>query len=278
MAATEKVGNPADDVPAPRAVRRVALLVAYDGTPFHGFAVNDGVPTVAGALTAALEQVTNHPVHLVGAGRTDAGVHAWGQVVSVDVPASTDVANLPRALTALCRPAIVVRDVWIVRDDFSARFDALWRHYRYTILNTAIPDPFRANTSWHVRAPLDLRALRLASDPLIGERDFSAFCRKPDPDDVPAGTTPSMKRYVHLAAWSEPEPGIVRFEIRANAFCHQMVRSIVGTLVDIGVGRRHASDVMMLIRSGERREASPVAPPNGLCLWEVGYPHGTFPG
>lgn len=277
MAATEKVGNPADDSPASHGVRRVALLVAYDGTPFHGFAVNDGVPTVAGTLTTALEQITNQPVHLVGAGRTDAGVHAWGQVVSVDVPAATDVANLPRALTALCRPSIVVRDARIVRDEFSARFDALWRHYRYTILNTATPDPFRANTSWHVRTPLDLRALRLASDPLIGERDFSAFCRKPDPDDVPAGTTPSMKRYVHLAAWSEPEPGIVRFEIRANAFCHQMVRSIVGTLVDVGAGRRHASDVMMLIRSGERREASPVAPPNGLCLWEVGYPDGTFP-
>ena len=271
MAATEKVGNPADDVPAPRAVRRVALLVAYDGTPFHGFAVNDGVPTVAGALTAALEQVTNHPVHLVGAGRTDAGVHAWGQVVSVDVPASTDVANLPRALTALCRPAIVVRDAWIVRDDFSARFDALWRHYRYTILNTAIPDPFRANTSWHVRAPLDLRALRLASDPLIGERDFSAFCRKPDPDDVPAGTTPSMKRYVHLAAWSEPEPGIVRFEIRANAFCHQMVRSIVGTLVDVGLHRIAPGAISGILRSGARGQAGQVAPPEGLTLWEVGY-------
>lgn len=255
---------------------RVALLVAYDGTPYHGFAANEGVATVAGELKKALDRVTGRDVHLVGAGRTDAGVHAWGQVVSVDVPATTDVVNLPRAITALCRPAIVVRDAWVVHDDFHARFDALWRHYRYDILNTPVPDPFRANTSWHVRAPLDLRALRLASDPLIGERDFSAFCRKPDPDDVPAGTTPSMKRFVHVASWSTPDPGVVRFEIRANAFCHQMVRSIVGTLVDVGTGKRHAADVMMLIRSGDRKEASPVAPPNGLCLWEVGYPDGTF--
>ena len=253
-------------------VRRIALLVAYDGTPFNGFAANEGVPTVAGELTRALQQVTNHPVKITGAGRTDAGVHAWGQVVSVDVPAATDIAQLPRALTALCRPSIVVRDVRPVAAEFSARFDALWRRYRYTILNSATPDPFRANTSWHVRAPLDLRALRLASDPLIGERDFTAFCRKPDPADMPGGVEASMKRYVHEAAWSTPELDVVRFEIRANAFCHQMVRSIVGTLVDVGTGRRPAADVMMLMRSGDRREASPVAPPNGLCLWEVGYP------
>lgn len=138
---------------------RVALLVAYDGTPYHGFAANEGVATVAGELKKALDRVTGRDVHLVGAGRTDAGVHAWGQVVSVDVPATTDVVNLPRAITALCRPAIVVRDAWVVHHGFHARFDALWRHYRYDILNTPVPDPFRATTSWHVRAQIERLSL-----------------------------------------------------------------------------------------------------------------------
>jgi len=261
--------------------RRARLVVAYDGSSFHGFAPNPDVPTVASALTEALEKITQSEVQLVAAGRTDAGVHARGQVVSVDLPSRTKIDSLARKLNALCGPQIAVRDVQWAPASFHARFSAIWRHYRYTVLNSKIPDPFLATTAWHIHVPLELRAMQLASDAIMGERDFSAFCRKPDAadePDSPPSTKPgaakkpaTMTRFVTQAAWKR-EGEIVTFEVRANAFCHQMVRSLVGTFVDIGLGKRPPSDMMNLIRSGRRHDASQVAPPHGLCLWEVGYP------
>lgn len=268
--------------------RRARLLVAYDGSSFHGFALNRDVPTVAGALTEALEKITQSEVRLVAAGRTDAGVHARGQVVSVDLPSRIKIESLGKKLNALCGPQIAVRDVQWVSATFHARFSAIWRHYRYTILNSPTPDPFVATTAWHVHAPLDVRPMQLAADAIMGERDFSAFCRKPEPqeddtrsaggaDDVDdcvddtRATPVSMKRFVMQANWKR-NGDLVTFEVRANAFCHQMVRSLVGTFVDIGLGKRPPSDMMALIRSGRRSDASQIAPPHGLCLWEVGYP------
>jgi tRNA pseudouridine38-40 synthase len=271
--------------------RRARLIVAYDGSSFHGFAPNPDVPTVASALTEALEKITQSEVQLVAAGRTDAGVHARGQVVSVDLPSRTKIESLARKLNALCGPQIAVRDVQWAPASFHARFSAIWRHYRYTVLNSKMPDPFLATTAWHIHVPLELRAMQLASDAIMGERDFSAFCRKPadaaadDADESiaadpgaapqrkarPAKKPATMTRFVTQAAWKR-EGEIVTFEVRANAFCHQMVRSLVGTFVDIGLGKRPPSDMMNLIRSGRRHDASQLAPPHGLCLWEVGYP------
>jgi len=253
--------------------RQARLTVAYDGSTFHGFALNNDVPTVAGALSEALEKITQSEVRLVAAGRTDAGVHARGQVVSVHLPSRTKIESLPKKLNALCGPQVAVRDARWVPESFHARFSAIWRHYRYTILNSPTPDPFLSTTAWHLHAPIDVRPMQLASDAIMGERDFSAFCRKPEPDDEegPDVKPASMKRFVMQATWRR-EQDLVTFEVRANAFCHQMVRSLVGTFVDIGLGKRPPSDMMALIRSGRRQDASQVAPPHGLCLWEVGYP------
>lgn len=250
-------------------VRTARLTIAYDGSPFHGFAPNPDVPTVAGALTEALEKITQVEVELVAAGRTDAGVHARGQVVSVQLPSRVKLDSLPKKLNSLCGPHIAVRDAQWVDASFHARYTAIWRHYRYTILNSPTPDPFMAASAWHVRNLLDVRPMQLASDAVMGSRDFSAFCRKPEGDtsDKPV----SMKRFVMQSSWRR-DGDLVMFEIRANAFCHQMVRSLVGTFVDIGLGKRPPSDMMSLIRSGRRQDASPLAPPHGLCLWEVGYP------
>jgi tRNA pseudouridine38-40 synthase len=251
-------------------LRRARLLVAYDGAAFHGFARNEGVETVAAALADTLSLITRREVDLVGAGRTDAGVHAWGQVVSCDLPADTDLAGLRRRVNALRAPAIVVRSVeWAASDGFSARFDAEWRHYRYTVLNTEVPDPFTAHTAWHVEHPLDLRLMRLACDPFIGEHDFTSFCRRPKVGEGDAA--PSLTRRVLSAQWVDLGSGLLRFEIRANAFCHQMVRSITGTLVDVGLGRLRPGDVSAILRARDRSRAGRVAPPHGLCLWEVGY-------
>lgn len=255
------------------AVRRARLLVAYDGAHFHGFARNRDVRTVAGTLRDALSLIARFDVDVTGAGRTDAGVHAWGQVVSCDLPVDFDLENLPRRLTKLCAPGIVVRSADWAAPDFDARFSARWRHYRYVVANDPVPDPFIAGTSWQVAEPLDVSLMRLGCDPLIGEHDFSAFCRRPAPglDDEPV----SLRRRVLDAHWSSGSSDtgqrLLIFEIRALAFCHQMVRSIVGTLVDVGLHRLAPGEITAILRSGDRSRAGQVAPPQGLTLWEVGY-------
>lgn len=276
----------------PAALRRARFVVAYDGAPFHGFAENDDVRTVLGEFRSALERIARLPVDLVGAGRTDAGVHAWGQVVSGDVPAGLDLDDVARRITKMCGPSLVVRSAeWADDPEFSARFSASFRHYRYHVLNTPVPVPLLAPTSWHVDRPLDLPSMRLACDPLIGEHEFSSFCRRPKQRE--GEQAPSMRRRVMLARWSlvdDPDllpsgrPGAgdpgdgpsqylgsIRFEIRANAFCHQMVRSIVGTMIDVGLGRFHAGELTGILRARDRSAAGQVAPPHGLVLWEVGY-------
>lgn len=248
------------------------MTVAYDGAAFHGFAANDGVRTVMGDLSAAVATVVRQPVELTGAGRTDAGVHAWGQVVSGDLPDDTDLAGLTRRLNKLCAPAIAVRDAaWADDDDFSARFSATWRHYRYDVWNAPSPNPLLAGRAWFVPQPLAVWAMRAACDPLIGEHDFSSFCRKPK--TAPGEREPSMVRRVLSARWSTlDDPAHLRFEIRGTAFCHQMVRSIVGTLVDIGLGKASPGDMRGVLVARDRDAAGQVAPPYGLVLWEVGYP------
>ena len=255
------------------ATRRARLLVAYEGSYFNGFAVNEGVRTIAGVIGDALSLISRFPVHITGAGRTDAGVHGWGQVISCDLPVDIDLEHLPRRLTKMCAPGIVVRSAEWTAEDFHARFSAQWRHYRYTVLNDPVADPFLAASAWHVPERMDVRLMYLACDPLIGEHDFSAFCRKPKPvENEPAS---SMFRLVTHAQWTEQvsERGsrLLRFEIRANAFCHQMVRSIVGTLVDVGLGKITPGSMSAILDSRVRTEAGQVAPAHGLCLWEVGY-------
>jgi tRNA pseudouridine38-40 synthase len=131
-----------------------------------------------------------------------------------------------------------------------------------------VPDPFLHRTSWWVPQPLDLAALRVASDPLIGEHDFTSFCRRPK---VPADREVSLVRRVVDATWAEDDGGVLRFEIEASAFCHQMVRSLVGTLVAMGRGERRPGEMLAILRARDRRFTSNIAPPHGLCLWEVRY-------
>jgi tRNA pseudouridine38-40 synthase len=258
-----------DDEGTAAPTARVRATVAYDGTGFAGFAAQkDGPPTVGQTLAAAIERVLGHPVELTCAGRTDAGVHAWGQVVSFDADRERlDPAGLERAANKLLRPAIAIRDVRAVDPDFDARFSAMSRRYRYTILNQRVPSPFAAATSWWIDRPLDLGAMRLACDPLIGEHDFSSFCRRPSADAT-------LVRRVIDATWEavDGHGGCkLLFWIEAGAFCHQMVRSIVGTMVDVGLGRRRAGDVSGIVRARDRSKVGNIAPPHGLCLWEVRY-------
>ena len=246
---------------------KVKMVVAYDGTDFSGFAVqrgNPGVRTVGGVLGQALGKVLRHEVELTCAGRTDAGVHAWGQVVSFPSEPGLDEWRLQSAVNSMLGPEVVVRSCEMVPPDFDARRGARWRRYRYTILNRPVPDPFRDRFVWQIGEPLDLRALRLAADPFVGEHDFGAFCRK-----GPEGS--SLTRRVFESRWIDEGDGVLRYEVCANAFCWQMVRAIVGTLVEVGMGRRRPGEMMAVLRSGDRNTAGQLAPARGLCLWEVGY-------
>ena len=250
--------------------RNVALTIAYDGTDLHGFAEARDVPTVMGILRPNVERVVRAPVELVGAGRTDAGVHAWGQVVTGRIPASTDLERLVRSLNRLCSPSIAVRRAVWVADDFSARFSATARTYRYHLWNDPAPNPLVARTSWHVPAPLDLVAMNEAAAHLLGEHDFASFCRRPKP--APGQPTASLVRRLYAAAWTRPDDGpTLRFEISASSFCHQMGRSSVGTLVEVGAGRRAADELPAILAAGDRSAAGRVAPPTGLVLWSVDY-------
>jgi len=255
------------------ALRRARLLVAYNGAAFHGFALTPGTVTVAQTLNDTIEQVTGSPVAVLGAGRTDAGVHAWGQVVHVDLSDTTDLDRLVFSVNSLLDPDIVIRKCEWVTQEFDARHSALWREYRYTVLNAPVNNPFLAATSWHIRRPLSVPLMQLATDSIIGLHDFSSFCRQPQQSGVNRNAEgPSMMRRVHVAQWHDAGNGILTFDIRANAFCHQMVRSIVGTLVDVGLGRRKAGEMSGVLRAMSRLNTPHIAPPQGLCLMDVGYP------
>jgi tRNA pseudouridine38-40 synthase len=260
------------------------MTVAYDGAGFHGFAENAGVRTVAGDLRVALRTVTGAPVEIACAGRTDTGVHAHGQVISCTLPdgavlrsdrpaladePDTDPAALDRlrtSLNALLAPSVVVREVTVADPSFDARFSARARTYRYHVWNSPVPEVFLARTSWWVADPLDRAVLEASAAVLVGEHDFSTFCRRPrGADDV------SLVRRVLSAEWSEPEPELLRFTITATAFCHQMVRSIVGLLVAAGRGRRTPDQVREALEARDRSTLPTLAPPQGLTLWQVTY-------
>jgi tRNA pseudouridine38-40 synthase len=252
-------------------VVRVRLVVAYHGGRFRGLAPNPGVRTVVGELVGVLAPLLGARPEVSMAGRTDAGVHAWGQVLSFDVPEDrADLDRIQRAVNRRLGPEVVVREIALAPAGFDARRDATARHYRYTVVNRPVPDPFLAGTAWWVADPLDLEAMRLACDPLIGQHDFSSFCRRP------RGTTTevaegSLVRRVTDIGWKDRGEGLLQLHISGPAFCHQMVRSIAGLHVAVGRGRRRAGDVRGVLMARDRHANVSPAPAHGLCLWQVDY-------
>jgi len=217
------------------------------------------------------------------AGRTDRGVHAVGQVVSFDLPDEWGahhvglVERLESVRYAVNRqigPSVAVTSLTVAADGFDARFSATGRTYRYRILDRPDGDPFTATWAWHVPEPLDVAAMEAAAAHLIGEHDFSSFCRRPSPR--PDGTEASLVRRVSAASFrrvSDDRSGAVllEFEVSASAFCQQMVRSIVGTLVTVGRGRMAAALMPDVLAARDRHAAGEPAPPHGLTLWSVDY-------
>jgi tRNA pseudouridine38-40 synthase len=241
----------------------VRLTLAYDGTGFRGWARQKGQRTVEGVLGDALSRFLGSAPQLSVAGRTDAGVHARGQVASFAWDGALDLVRLHRSLNSLLAPEVVVADARSVPDDFDARYSATAREYRYRIDVGPWPDPFDARFVWHRLARVSLPAMRSAARHLVGEHDFSAFCR-----NAPGGSG-NVRRLERLSVSRHGD----RIDVvaRANAFAHQMVRSLVGTLVAVGEGARDAEEVPAVLASGDRSRAAQIAPPHGLTLERVRY-------
>lgn len=235
---------------------------AYDGSDFHGYARQPRVRTVQGVFEAALFGLTG-PIVTVVAGRTDKGVHARSQVVSFEVEDELDTDRVVRSLNRQLAPEIGVSSVVKVSDDFSARFSATGRSYSYLVLNRAVPDPFLARTSWHCATPLDVDLMNEGASHLVGQHDFAAFCRK-----APARST--MRR-LDRAVWTDRGDGLLVFEVDASSFCHQMVRSLVALLVELGRGKLEPGAVATILASRDRGRAKGAAPARGLTLVAVTY-------
>ena len=240
---------------------KIALLVAYDGTGFHGFARQRAHRTVQGELEDRLTTLLRSELTTTGAGRTDAGVHAAGQVMSFAAPDGTDPGWVQARLNRWLAPEISVRAAAHVRDDFDARFSAVRREYEYRCYLADAPDPLLDRFAVQVRTTPKLAPMRAGARALIGEHDFSAFCRRGEG---------SMTRRVRAIRIRRAEDRLT-FDVIADSFCHQMVRSVVGTLLEVGEEKRPPDEVGAALRSRDRARAGAVAPARGLHLMRVVY-------
>lgn len=251
-------------------VARLRLDIAYDGTAFHGWAGQPGLRTVQGELEEWIGRILrlDSPVELTCAGRTDAGVHARGQVAHLDIrspdPEAT-VTELHRRLRRALPEDVVVRAVSVAPDGFDARFAAVWRRYRYRLTDAGTPtDPLLRGMVVAHPQELDPAAMAAAAPHLLGLRDFAAFCK------ARAGAT--TIRTLQRLDVTRDDSGLITVEVQADAFCHSMVRSLVGALVAIGEGRRDLSWLDRTVAAAMRSAQIRVMPAHGLVLEEVGYP------
>ncbi|HSU93743.1 MAG TPA: tRNA pseudouridine(38-40) synthase TruA [Gemmatimonadaceae bacterium] len=253
--------------------RMVQLVLHYDGAEFSGWQRQPATRTVQGVLEGALERLCNAPVSALGAGRTDAGVHARGQAVGVRVPLKWEAAELRRALNAVLPVDLWVASAVEMSDAFHARYSATGRRYSYHVgTDHEARSPFRRRWEWALEEPLARDALAHCARALIGTHCFRAFAVQ--------GTAPAEDDHrctIIEASWREHTSGLV-FEIEANRFLHHMVRFLVGTMIEIARGRRPASDFTLLLEAENNRRTSAPAPPHALFLEVVRYPRDLYLG
>jgi tRNA pseudouridine38-40 synthase len=251
-------------------VRHIRLVVEYDGTKLHGWQRQANSPTVQQHLEESLAQLLTHDVTVTGASRTDAGVHARGQVASFKTERTIPLHGIRRGLNSVLPEAIAVREATEVSDDFHARFSATSKHYRYTILTRPERAPRLRDRAWHVADPLDAFAMQAAARQLHGEHDFSAF-------RAAGCTAKTTTRRIHSIAITRSEPELLEIDVRGNAFLRGMVRILVGTLTEVGTGRRPAAQLLEILASKDRTQAGITAPAHGLELMEVRYDGARLP-
>ncbi len=245
-------------------MKNFKVIIEYDGSAYHGWQIQKGVPTIQGELEKALATMTGEAVRLTGAGRTDAGVHALGQVANFHSRTGLSPDALQKGLNSLLPKDIVIRACRPVDPGFHARFDARRKKYRYSIVNRPVAPAIGRQYAWHVRRPLDHACMRAVLDRLTGRHDFSAFEGAGSPRAHSIRTIFSAE--VRAAAGNRLEVAIA-----ADGFLRYMVRNIVGTAVAAGMGKLGPEEVVSILRSGDRGRAAATAPAHGLCLVAVGY-------
>jgi tRNA pseudouridine38-40 synthase len=242
----------------------VKLVLEYDGTRYVGWQVQPNGPSVQAEVERALEALHKAPRRVTAAGRTDAGVHARGQVASFPEPAPLPLSAYVKGMNALLPEDVAVRRATLEPDGFDARRSARGKRYLYTVENLPTRAPLTRLRAWQVFGPLDVAAMREAARHLVGRHDFAAFQAADCASD-------HAVRDLRTLAIAGEAGGVLTFTVEATAFVKHMVRNLAGTLVEVGLGRREAASMPALLASGDRTRAGKTAPPQGLCLDEVFY-------
>lgn len=245
-------------------MRNIKLTVDYIGRGYKGFQRQKDKPTVQGELEKALSILLREDIKITGASRTDTGVNARGQVINFHTSSGVSAGSMIKGLNGLLPDGIAVTGAEDVALAFHSRKSAAWREYEYLIWNRPYPEIFRGEFVAHVARPLDVGLMKKTVAAVAGEHDFSAFC-------VATSARKGCVRKVTAIALDEPEPGLIRLTIRANGFVHRMVRSLMGTMIDIGLGRLKPDTIVDMLKSKERKLAGRTAPARGLTLTKIGY-------
>lgn len=244
-------------------MRNIKLIVQYDGTGLAGFQAQPAQRTIQGELERHLGKICGHAIRVIGAGRTDAGVHALGQVVNFQTHGTVPTDRIPVALNSLLSRQIAVTAAEEVASSFHAQYDARGKAYRYSMLNRPCRSPFLDRFAWHVPKPLDMAGMQAGAEYLVGRHDFTSFC-------AAKAEAADRRRELLAADWAK-SGDVLGLTLVANGFLHNMARIIVGTLVEVGLGRRSAEAVRTALKARERAAAGRTAPPYGLCLLRVIY-------
>ncbi|MGE0549420.1 MAG: tRNA pseudouridine(38-40) synthase TruA [Kofleriaceae bacterium] len=245
-------------------MRQIRLVVEYDGSALCGWQRQANAPTVQQHLEEAASKLFDHEIKILGASRTDAGVHARGQVACLRTEKQIPLHGIRRGLNSLLPETIAIRSAEDVPDEFHPRFSATGKHYRYTLFTRADRSPRWRDRAWHHPDPLEVEAMRSAASALVGEHDFSAF-------RAAGCTARTTTRYIERIELTPGEPDILLVDVHGNAFLRNMVRIIVGTLTEVGTGSRSAGQLAEILASKDRTQAGITAPPQGLELMHVRY-------
>ena len=248
---------------------RIKLLISYDGTDFAGWQLQDAgrqlKPTIQGTIERALEKMFHQPVRVHGSGRTDAGAHAIGQVAHFDAPRDVSHYDLRRAITQHLPDSIVIRGAWEAPPDFHSLFQAERKTYKYLVLNRQVPSALHCRYQSWVRQPLDWAHLNACAAHFLGERDFKSFQTRGTP-------VKSTIRTIYAASWRKKSPHVLEFTITGNGFLKQMVRNIVGTMLDLNLRGESPDLIPEIFAANDRAAARAAAPSHGLYLMKVFYP------
>jgi tRNA pseudouridine38-40 synthase len=245
------------------ATRKIKLLIQYDGSVYHGWAAQPGMPTIQGTLTDAIEKLTGRRVELLGSSRTDAGVHALGQVAMFTIDSPVPTENFTRALNNMLPDDIAVMEAVEVPDSFDPISNTKSKIYRYTIYTGSIRPVMQIRYCWHRPGKLDVEAMQAAAKILLGTHDFKSFASAADTRES------SIRTIITCQVAGQGE--WITFDVQADGFLYNMVRNIVGTLVEVGRGRWTTQDIEKILAAKNRTEAGPIAPASGLCLMRIFY-------